>query len=274
MPIIKLTIDEILNSAEYSEYIEAIGVDTYISQFNLIYNDPTLHAQLKDVLSEGMWETITDWNVIVFNGELSKKWLDTMGLPELPDVPIFTNLIGDEPYIYIDMTTVNALPDDLREVTVDYMLIKEGVHREQILRGDMVIYGDTLTWKGVTYTREQIHTMAHEKTEELLNSDTVEHKYEERDIVLLVDCQHEWERESTARTLASLSHVYEMTLTDTQRKLVDDWVCEFYETVLANTDDGETVLENPVLSFEVGTEVATIKEWIQTLFMCDVEQLN
>lgn len=270
MNIINIDIADLTTNDDIQNAVEAIGADEYTSRFNAIFNDVSLAEQFKSMLSEQMLDTMDDWKVVIFNGGKAHAWLADMALATLPEIPVFTNCVNGEPYLYIDMTVLVVIPDDIREVTIDYMLIKEGVHREQILRGDLVTFDGTLTWKGVTYTQEQIHTMAHEKTEELMN---VDGKLDEKDIMILTDCQHEWEREATVRTLAGLTHVYEMNLSTVQRTLVDDWVKEQIDMINARTNESTGELETPVLNFEVGTNVSDIKEWFNALFMCDVNTL-
>lgn len=273
MNIIKIDINDMVATEELKAAVAKIGFDEYESRFNQIFNDDALVGEFRAMLSEQMTDAMEDWKVVVINGAKSHAWQEEMALGKFPEQPIFTNCVNGEPYIYIDMSMMDQIPSDVREVTIDYMLVKEGVHREQIIRGDMVIFDGTITWKGVTYTAEQIHALASERTMELLNEDGEENKYDEKDIMVLVDCQHEWEREATVRTLAGLSHIYELELSDVQRKLVDDWVKEFYEDVLAHADDDNVELTSPVLNFGEGTKVGDIKDWLNTLFMCDVENM-
>lgn len=270
MNIINIDIADLTTNDDIQNAVEVISTDEYTTRFNAIFNDASLAEQFKSMLSEQMLDAMDDWKVVIFNGGKAHTWLAEMALATLPEVPVFINCVNGEPYLYIDMTVLAVIPDDIREVTIDYMLIKEGVHREQILRGDLVTFDNTLTWNGITYTQEQIHTMAHEKTEELMNADG---KLDEKDIMILTDCQHEWEREATVRTLACLTHVYEMNLSTVQRTLVDDWVNEQIDLINARTNACTGVLETPVLNFEVGTNVTDIKEWFNTFFMCDVDTL-
>ncbi|AQT28040.1 hypothetical protein pVa21_099 [Vibrio phage pVa-21] len=273
MEVIKIDINDMVATPELKEAVAKIGFDEYESRFNQIFNDNELESEFRATLSEQMSDAMDDWKVVIINGAKSHAWQEEMALAKFPEQPIFTNCINGEPYIYIDMSMMPNIPADIRDVTLDYMLVKEGVHREQIIRGDMVIFDGTITWKGVTYTVDQIHEMASEKTMELLNSDAEDNQYDEKDIMVLVDCQHEWEREATVRTLAGLSHIYEMELSDVQRKLVDDWVKEFIDDVNAHAGDDGIELESPVMNFGAGTKVADIKDWVNTLFMCDVDNM-
>lgn len=273
MNIVKLDINDLVSTSEVQTAVAAIGFDEYERRFNAIFNDDALVGDFRNLISEQMKDAMEGWDIVVINGELGRKWLQGMALSEFPTQPVFTISIGDTPYIYVDMTVLPTFPEDIRDVSIDYMLVKEGVHREQVIRGDLVLFNDTLTWQGVSYTTQQIHAMSHEKTMELLDSDATDNQLDEKDLVLLVDCQHEWEREAQVRTLAGLSHVYEMELTDVQRKLVDDWVKEMWDTVIANADDENVELTSPVLNFEVGTKVGDIKEWFNALFMCNVDEM-
>lgn len=273
MDIIKIDVNDMVATNEVKVAVEKIGFDEYTSRFNQIFNDDVNAGDFRALLSPQMTDAMTDWKVVVFDGDKMRAWRNELALGELPEQPIFTNCINGEPYIYVDAAALRHIPTDIREVTIDYMLIKEGVHREQIIRGDMVIFDGTITWKGVAYTAEQIHTQASERTMELMDEDSDKNKYDEEDIMILVDCQHEWTREATVRTLAGLSHIYELELSDVQRKLVDDWVKEFYEDVIAHADDDNVTLTSPVLNFATGTRVVDIKDWLNSLFMCDVENI-
>lgn len=270
MNIINIDVADLTQQEEVVEAMEVIGHDLYVARFNEIYNDADLAESFKALLSEQILDMMSEFNVVVFNGGKAHAWLAEMSLQPLPAVPVFTNCVNGEPYMYVDMTVLATIPEDIRDATIDYMIIKEGVHREQIIRGDLVTFENTLTWKGVTYTQEQIHTMAHEKTQQLMSEDN---KLDEKDIMILIDCQHEWEREATVRTLAGLTHVYEMNLSDVQRTMIDDWVKEQVDQVDVRCDKSTGLLESPVLNFETGTPVKDIKEWFNMLFMCDVSTM-
>lgn len=273
MEIIKIDVNDLVATPELKEAVAKIGFDEYEKRFNCVYNDADMQTRFKNMLSEQLAEVMNDWKVVVINGELLREHKEEMCLGNFPQQPIFTNCVNGEPYVYIDMSIIEEIPEDVREFSVDYMLIKEGVHREQIVRGDMVIFDGTITWKGITYTAEQIHDMANTKTMELLEEDADGNQMDENDIMLLVDCQHEWEREATVRTLAGLSHAYEMSLSDTQRKLVDDWVKEMVDEVNARIGtDGKTI-ESPILNFETGSVADEIKDWMDVMFMCKTREM-
>lgn len=170
--------------------------------------------------------------------------------------------------LYIDVRT---LGDFIKKDEV--MMVKDLVFNcslaDSIERGDLVMMYDEVHWKGVVYSKEDV--------EELVTNQLTEWEgaldVTAEDIPVLGKFILPWELEASVLAIATMGNVYNLQPNELIHEIINKFVIDTWTDVRYNTDeDGKCAIS--ILSKGAGTPVPEIKEYLEALFMCDLDQLN
>ncbi len=271
MKIIPYEMKSLVMTPALEGAIAAYGPVEYERIFNEIFTADTVIKPIEALITDDLKGAMEGIVVMPYDGKLLEEHWEKMCLHKPSDNPINIDYINGT-IMRVDASKITAIDADVRQQGFDFLVLKEGVYAEQVQRGDMIISDVSVCWNGVEYLHDDIYTGAVTEMHRMMDDGDL-NSMTETDAMLLIESQYPWELECNARVYASLSHVYEMTLSDTQRNLVDQWVVTLKDTVIAYLSDDETVLSERVWMFQAGTKVGDIIEWTEVLFGCKWSEL-
>lgn len=274
MNVIEFSVDNLFENNEMSEAIDKLGRNKANSILAKIYNNSKNVELISNMLDDDFKEMATDWTVLIYDGTLYAEHMKELSMPELPEGIAYTNMVGNTPVVNINVSALLDVKESAREYALTFSLLKESVHREQYLRGDLYNEGDDLVWRGEIWTEGRVF----EATTSAIASVLTENpELDEYTISLIASSSIPFMREATARTVAMILHKYEGELHPELLQLAKDWRADFLleldELLLPAVDcmeqserSDEDKLKDNFLCFGPETPRKHIMEWLDMLY--------